>query len=258
MTPLTQQQPKKRSIWRWILVAALALILIGAAGFVIWASNPLGPAPEALAALQSDEQVQVEQGDWLVFRPTSSEPSDGLIIYPGGRVDYRSYAPVARGIAAQGYLVVIPPMRLNLAVFSPDRASDVINDYPEIENWTISGHSLGGTMAASYALQHPQTISGLVLWASYPAGNNSLAQANLAVASISASEDGLATPADIEASRPLLPSTTKWTEIMGGNHAQFGAYGTQPGDGQATISQQEQHSQIIEATVDLMSSQQLD
>ena len=74
-----------------------------------------------------------------------------MIFYPGGRVDPRSYAPAARAIAAQGYLAVITPMPLNLAVFTPGRAAQVIAAYPEIHTWAIGGHSLGGAMAANFS-----------------------------------------------------------------------------------------------------------
>jgi len=40
--------------------------------------------------------------------------------------------------------------------------------------------------------------------------------------------------------------------IEGGNHAQFGSYGPQPGDNEATISAQEQLDQTVEAIALLM------
>jgi len=101
----------------------LVVILIAIAGFVVWGSMPLGPGPEALAALQSDNQVEVTSGQWLLFEPATGEADLGFIFYPGGRVDYRSYAPLAHRIAAEGYRVIIVPMPLNLAVFAPGRAA---------------------------------------------------------------------------------------------------------------------------------------
>ncbi len=132
------------------------------------------PMPEALAALESDELVTVETEPWLIFTPTESTPTTGFIFYPGGKVDYRSYAPQARAIAEAGYLVIIPEMPLNLAVFNANAANDIITAYPDIENWAIGGHSLGGAMAAKYVYDNPDTMNGLVLWASYPAGSNDL------------------------------------------------------------------------------------
>ena len=236
----------KRLLKRLGLALGL-LLVIASAGFVIWAETPLGPMPEALAALESGPDVQVETDPWLTFTPTDAQPTLGLILYPGGRVDPRSYAPPARQIAAAGYLVVIPPVPLNLAVFSPNIAAKVMAAHPEIEIWVVGGHSLGGSMAASFAYSHPDRVAGLVLWASYPAGNNPLADRDLPVLSIYGTQDmGLE---GIEASRDLLPAHTQWVVMEGGNHAQFGWYGPQPGDGEATISREEQQAQIVQATV---------
>lgn len=235
---------------KWIKRLGLTLILllvVAVVGFVIWAETPLGPMPEALAALESDAQVTVQTDPWLSFAPAGQQPATGLILYPGGRVDPRSYAPPAREIAAAGYLVIIPPMPLNLAVFAPGRAAKVMAAHPEIQRWVVGGHSLGGSMAANFVYKNPAVVDGLALWASYPAGSNPLTEFDLPVLSIYGTEDmGLE---GIEASKGLLPLQTQWVVIEGGNHAQFGWYGPQPGDGQASISREEQQAQIIEATL---------
>jgi len=230
--------------WWWVLLLIPVLLVVG---FVVWAETPLGPMPEALAALESDALVQVEQGEWYVFRPVELEPIAGVIIYPGGRVDPRSYAPMARALAEQGYLAVIVPMPLNLAVFDPGAAEQVIAAYPQIASWAVGGHSLGGAMAANFARQNPALLAGLFLWAAYPASSDDLSGLDLQVISIYGTLDGLATGDKIEASRPLLPPDTIWTPIEGGNHAQFGWYGDQPGDNPATISREEQQMQILQA-----------
>jgi pimeloyl-ACP methyl ester carboxylesterase len=236
----------------WILL--LAVPLLGVGGFVIWASGASAPMPEALAALQSDGQVTVQNDRWLIFRPVAQPSSTGLIFYPGGKVDYRAYAPAMRAIAAQGYTTVIVPMPLNLAVFAPDRAADVIAALPVVKQWAVGGHSLGGSMAAHFAYTHPSAVQGLVLWASYPASSDNLSSHKLAVVSVSGTADGLATPAKVEASRPLLPAATRWVPIAGGDHAQFGWYGPQAGDNPAAISREEQQKQVIAATLDLLRS----
>lgn len=59
--------------------------------------------------------------------------------------------------------------------------------------------------------------------------------------------DGLASAAEIEANAYLLPADTRWVEIEGGNHAQFGYYGRQLGDNRATISQEQQQRLTLEA-----------
>ena len=235
-----------------ILLVLLLILGLAVAGFVIWTQTPLGPMPEALAALESDSAVRVETEPWLEFWPQDRTPDSGMIIYPGGRVDPRSYAPAARALAEEGYLAVITPMPFNLAVFESDAAADVVAAYPEIETWVVGGHSLGGVMAAGYAEANADAIDGLALWASYPADDALATRSKPAVLSIYATNDSLSTLEEIEASRADLPPETRWVEIAGGNHAQFGWYGEQPGDGQATISREAQQEQIVAATADLL------
>ncbi|MCX6047694.1 MAG: alpha/beta hydrolase [Chloroflexi bacterium] len=250
--------PKISSRWgrvRLLLSSLLLLLALAAAIFIVWATWIPAPMPEALAALQSDATVQVITDQWLVFQPVSQTATSGFIIYPGGRIDPRAYAPAAHAMADAGYLVIIPSMPLNLAVLAPDRADQIIAAYPAIQKWAIGGHSLGGTMAAAYVYQHPG-IKILVLWAAYPANNNPLiSRTDLLVTSIYGTRDGLATPDKIAASHTLLPPTTTWTPIEGGNHAQFGWYGPQSGDNSATITRAQQQAMVITATLALLAKE---
>jgi dienelactone hydrolase len=239
-------------LFKRIILSIAVVLLVAAVAFVAWASNPLGPMPEALEAMQSDSQVQVTEDGWIAFQPTGTQPDTGLIIYPGGRVDPRSYAPIAREIAEQGYLVVIVPMPLNLAVFGSERAQEVIAAYPEIEHWAIGGHSLGGAMAARFATRHPGAVQGLDLWAAYPASSDDLSGQDPQVVSMIGSLDGLGTEQGVQETKHLLPPGTEYIVIEGGNHSQFGWYGDQPGDAEATISREEQQAQVLQATLQLL------
>jgi len=238
-----------RRRWWQTLLALLALALLA---FAAWALNVPAPMPEALAALESDAVVSVQAEPWWVFRPAGSQPSAGLAFYPGGRVDPRSYAPAARAIAAEGYLVALVPMPLNLAVLAPGRASAVIEAFPEVETWAVGGHSLGGAMAIQFAAQHAGAVEGLVLWAAHGTQTDDLSALDLDVLSIYATEDGLSTPADVLASRPNMPADARFVAIQGGNHAQFGWYGPQARDNPATISREAQQEQVFAATVGLL------
>lgn len=241
-----------RRYWKPVLGTILVIVLgLGVVGY-LWLTDLVDPMPQAAAAVEPDEAVAVETEPWLTFSPL--EPaSTGFIFYPGGRVAAEAYAPPVRTVAEAGYLSVVPSMPFGLAVLAPDTADDIIEAYPDIQTWVIGGHSLGGAMAAQYAAGNPE-IDGLVLWAAYPPDGTDLSDSPIEVSSIYASEDGLTTLDDVEASRAQLPADTTFVEIVGGNHAGFGWYGEQDGDGEATISREEQQVQVVDATLELLAT----
>lgn len=242
----------KKKILLIVVAVLLGLLALGAGGFFVWANDAARPMPEALAAMQSDTSVEFSTvNGWLVFQPAGAAAATGLVIYPGGKIDYRAYAPVAREIAAQGYLVVVPPVPLNLALFNPNLAGEVMDAFPQVEHWAVGGHSLGGVAASTFAAAHPDRVQGLALWASYPASDMHTYPRQ--VVSIYGTNDGLAPPAKIEESKTNLPPTTEYVAIEGGNHGQFGAYGSQSGDNAATISRAEQQTQVANATAAMLS-----
>lgn len=122
--------------------------------------------------------------------------------------------------------------------------------HPEITSWAVGGHSLGGVSAASFAKSN-EDVSGLLLFASYPADNMSDSAA-LSVLSISGSNDGLTTPEKIAASKALLPPTARFATVVGGVHAFFGDYGEQPGDGEPRITREQAQEQIAAESVRFM------
>ena len=231
----------------------IGLLILGLGGFLIWASFPLGPEAKALESMASSQFVDYEEvNNWLVFTDNQSTSQTGLILYPGGRVDYRSYAPHAHDIAQEGFLVVVVPMPLNFAFFGVNRAEDVIEYFPNIETWAIGGHSLGGAMAAQFAQANRSLVAGLVLWAAYPANSADLTTSDLKVISISASNDDVASRVEIEDSRERLPQDAVFFEIQGGNHAGFGWYGQQQGDGNLDIPKSAQQGQIVDLTASFL------
>lgn len=227
-----------------LAIAAILVVVVG--GFLAWTRIARYPAfPEAAALAES---ARTSQG-WYVFQPPQPTTT-GFIFYPGGLVDPAAYAPLLKQLSSEGILAVIVPMPLDLAVFGVNRAEGVIAAYPEIERWIIGGHSLGGSMAAEFVKSHPTAVAGLVFLASYPASSTDLAALPIGVVSIYGTRDGVAAGAFAESLQRLPPDTTL-VEIAGGNHAQFGNYGPQAGDGVATISRESQQQQTVAAIVEL-------
>ncbi|HCK67512.1 MAG TPA: alpha/beta hydrolase [Anaerolineae bacterium] len=239
---------------RIFLAIFLIAVLVVATVFVFWASDAY-PADEiALEAMESDSQVFVnaERGVVIFFPADNPRPETGLIFYPGGKVDYRAYAPILKMIASNGYFVALTPAPLNLAMFDFNAAARIEAQYPEIENWFVGGHSLGGVAASSYAASHPN-IKGTVLWGSVPA-DDLLRVNDVPTLSVYGTQDGLISLEMYDNSHDLLPLDATFVVIEGGNHAQFGSYGEQAGDGIAMISPEEQWTQTVDATVEFMKS----
>ena len=243
----------KRINWKLVLAVLAVVVVSLVLVFVFWANDALPASDVALQAMQSGERVQVsEENGWVTFSPVNdSQPEIGFIFYPGGRVDYRTYSPVLRMIAEQGYFVALVPVPLNLAFFDINVAARVQAQYPEIKSWVVGGHSLGGVASALFAKDNPE-IEGIIFWASYPA-DDSLKNSNLKMLSIYGTKD-MAGMAKFDETKPFLVSNANYVVIDGGNHAQFGDYGPQPGDNEAEISRAEQQAQVVAAVVSFLDS----
>ncbi len=215
---------KRRKSLRIVLII-VAIILVALAGsFYIYTLDYYRADEVALQTMLDTEQY----GKTLTIFAPQSAPSSGLIFYPGGKVESAAYAPLLRCISENGMLCVMVDMPFHLAVFDTNAADRVMDAFPEIEHWYIAGHSLGGAMASSYAGSHADRLTGLILLGAYPVND-----AQIPTLALYGSEDGLL-------NKEKLEGTANVIEIPGGNHAYFGNYGEQRGDGAATITREEQ------------------
>ncbi len=192
---------------------------------------------------------------YYAFQDRLKKPTCGFIFYPGGLVDPRSYAPSMREIAEAGYLAVIVKMPYDLAIFATERATDIIANNPDIENWVIGGHSLGATSACIYVYDHPSTMKGLAVWASTADPERPITDFTGKVLLIYGTKDGEATL--LGDSKNLLPADTRLVLIYGGNHTYCGWYGdnesfVQPRDNPATITHKKQQKLLDKATLVLL------
>ena len=254
--PTVEDPGAARPFKRWLKIAAVVLgisALAAITAFVVWALTPLGPAPRAMSALTPDAAVSVtEEVFGWAFTPNVGQPLAGLVLYPGGRVDPRSYAPLAHELANRGVLTVITPMPLNLAVFAPNTANEVIDAYPEVDFWAVGGHSLGGAMATQYLAKNPTKADAVLLLAAYPTGSVDLSDSDVVALSMRGTLDGLVSEAEIRDSLPQLPPDAVYEEIGGGNHAGFGDYGSQPNDNPATITNAQQQGVVVDTFVTML------
>ena len=235
---------------RLLEIVAIALggaVVLSMLGFYGWTRLSRYPAFDDAASMAGDAQTA---DGWVVLKPEGN-PIAGFVFYPGGLVDPAAYAPLMKRVSDGGVLAVIVPMPLDLAIFGIGRADEVIAAYPDVEYWAIGGHSLGGAMACEYVFAHPEIFDVLVLLASYPAESTDLSAIDVPTTLIYGTEDGVS--GDVfEDSVARLPADTMLVEISGGNHAQFGDYGPQKGDGTASVSREGQQRLTAESILDLL------
>ncbi|MDJ0349501.1 alpha/beta hydrolase [Cryobacterium sp. PH29-G1] len=245
-----------RTTWRRILRIALVVVSIAWIALMAWL-RPFSADEPAVAAMDSDTSVTVaEDATRIVLTPTGVVSTTGVFFQPGAKVDARAYAAVLRPLAESGYTVIIPKQPLSIAFLAITTFDAARSDFPGITRWVVGGHSLGGTVAAIQADAGDSNpvapVVGLLLYASYPA-NDISTSLTTPVLSISATNDGLATPEKIEASKQILPAESTFTVIDGAVHAFFGDYGPQPGDGTPAVSHDDARGQISRDTVAFVS-----
>lgn len=235
--------PRTRRLRKRIALVSLGALILGVTAFLVWCSI-VYPAETAPFAAVSDDPsiVSTETPEALVLAPASGATDTGLVFIPGAKVAAEAYAAKLAGAVRAGTTVVITKPILNLAFFDLRPLGTFTDLAPGVSRWYVGGHSLGGVRACQLAAD----AQGLVLFGSYCV---SPVASDLPVLSISGSEDGLSTPADIEEYASNLPDSTVSVEIEGGSHAQFGDYGLQPGDGTATIDDAAVADQITDAVV---------
>lgn len=223
------------------LMIALAVLLVFTAVFGIYAGDYYHADLDAIQnnSLRMDyERMERLEDGSLVFYPAAYDSA--VIFYPGGKVEVLAYIPLMESLAREGVLTVLMPMPFNLAVLAKNAAEGIPEQFPEVENWYMAGHSLGGSMAASFAAENTAWVDGLILLAAY-----STDPVVLPVLSIYGSNDGVMNPEKYRQYRPNLPELTEQI-IDGGNHAGFAFYGPQEGDGEASISREEQITRTAE------------
>ena len=236
--------------WKFKLLVPLFMILqLALLIFFCYTSDYYHADADAAAALASDGQVEVlAAGDYWFFDGPSEDKA--YIFYPGGKVEAESYAPLMHRLAAEGADTFLLKMPLNIAFLGINRAEKII-EAGGYDHWYIGGHSLGGVAAASFAEGHADSLSGIILLAAYPTGK---IDESLQGLMIHGSEDHVLNMDAVSKSWALWNSAE--VIFTGGNHAQFGDYGQQKGDGKALISAAEQQELTVSEILEFISAWQ--
>ncbi|MFJ6534370.1 alpha/beta hydrolase [Microbacterium sp. NPDC091662] len=237
-------QKKPRRILRRVLWSVAIVLVVAVGGVLAWSQiGVMAAEPEPLATVRENPAITVTDADQgIVLAPADGRSDLGLVFIPGAKVDPWAYAAILQGLAEDGVTVVITRPWLNLAFFDPRGLDAFTSAAPDVDVWSVGGHSLGGVRACQLA----HDADALILFASYCA--NDLSDSGLPVLSLSGSEDGLSTPEKIADARNQLPADADMVEIEGASHASFGDYGPQDGDGTPTISSDDMHAEVTRVT----------
>jgi pimeloyl-ACP methyl ester carboxylesterase len=242
---------KKGGLHSWIRriwLSAATIFMV----WLVWNAQSHGVAAELL---QSGPTLAVTKDDEMtVFMPAGITPEDpALVFLPGGGVDPDAYVPLLRRIAESGVPVALVRLPWRMA----------FSEAAKTETWArvqrartrvgaarrliLSGHSRGAALAGGFAFAHAQDLSGLIMIGTTHPRDHNLSALMIPVLKIAATRDCVADLDATEANAHNLPATTTWVVIEGGNHAQFGYYGTQLGDCSADITRDAQQNQTFGA-----------
>lgn len=224
---------------------AIVVILLLILGFALFYINDYYHAEKvAVDSLNSSDNVSViKTSNGMLLDGPGNDTA--LIFYPGAKVEYTSYAPLFMNLSSQGVDCYLVEMPFNLAFLGQNSADEIIDD-GNYSHYFLSGHSLGGVMAASY-VNNTNKTDGLILFASY-----STSEIEKPVLSIYGSEDKVLNLEEYNESKEFIDYNLTEFEIPGANHAQFGYYGNQSGDGTAKISAESQQGQCVNEIIEFI------
>lgn len=228
---------KKIQKWLWIVLSILCIGVLGVQFFV-----PTYKADQSVLPLL--EEVK-ETKDTIEI--TSNQGKTLFIFYPGANVEPESYIPLLQPLKEEHIDSIIIKMPLNLAILGWKKAEFVIeNKKEQYDSIYLVGHSLGGAMASQYASKHKNEIDGLILLGAYPYKAYPVEK----TLCIYGSEGAIESRNKEKIIK--IEELKHQYEIKGGNHAQFGNYGAQKGDGVGTITHEEQQKQTRNYIVDFL------
>lgn len=219
-------------IW---LIVLLAVILV-ATCFKIYLNNSYKPQNQGSEIDDSSLNIEITDNMLVVRNPELglTKHKIGIIFYQDNRVEGACYLPLMKKLALKGYDCFLPVAFGNQAYLNVEGAESVIRKYDTIHTWVIAGHSGSCSVVSAYVRANPDKINGIIFLGGY--SNKDLSKSNIPVLSLLGSEDTIINKNDYEKAKSLLPSTTEYKIIEGGNNSGFADTSLILGDSKASIS----------------------
>ncbi len=238
---------RKHSTIYYIGWSVLLLVIIAFATILTWMLFPSRATAESLTEAKAVPGLTLEETTeyYQLSNNGASTTDQALIFYPGAHVASNAYLAKLAPQAVRGVTVFVVKSPLQFAIFDPGAAGRIIAAHTGVKRWYVGGHSLGGVVACMYAKDHVSQLSGLFFFGSYCSGD--ISGTTLPVLSLGGSQDGLSTPAKIQAAKHLNPPSALYLVIPGADHADFGDYGKQFGDQPSTTTRLEVKQAITDA-----------
>ncbi len=224
------------------LLIITLLIFVGLNMYAEGSYEHLDDMDTAIGEMDLSDVTIYENDSKITY--TVDNPIANIIFVPGGLVEPDSYEYLAAKLSLKGYNVTISKAMFNLAIFQPNKPSRYIDE--DLDN-IIIGHSLGGVVATMAAENHDD-ISKVILLGSYSIKD--LTDKDVMI--ISAEHDEGMDPEKFEDAKQFLNKDAVLHMIEGGNHAQFGWYGEQKGDGAAEITTIVQQDLVVQYILEFL------
>ncbi len=224
-------------ILKRLLIGILIISGLLFATLTIYASTSYTVKPEMYEAINTLNLTGIDVKDenrYISYTPDN--PLKNIVFVPGGLVEPESYEYIAASLAIEGYKVTIFKAYYNLSILTPNYAAKFLDE--DLENIVI-GHSLGGVTSSMFSSEN-DSVDKIILMGSYPIKDLK----DKDVLFITAEHDDGMDSEKFDASLSYVDNATIYN-IEEGNHAQFGWYGPQKGDGEATITTLEQQNIVI-------------
>lgn len=216
-----------------LLKIIVGLLLVGlVVAFLVWA-NQVTPATQSYVdKIKHDSDFKVTETNHSIILASSQYTAQtGIVFIPAIRIDPHAYIYKLSGIVENsGVTVVITKPTFNLPPIDFRPIATFTGDVGGVDNWYVAGHSRGGTRACGYAADQSAHVKGLILLGGYCDTD-----VTVPILDITAENDELASDKDIQQHANHLKGDLTNVTISDAAHSSFGDYGSQSGDGDASV-----------------------